>query len=281
MNCVWDTYLNILPVRMRQSVNKYALTAQETRLRIGQKPEIHTQDGSVWLQEVVNNDDLSFVINTASRYSPWSSETIASGYITASGGHRVGICGQAVSAGGSMQGIRSVSSVCIRVARDFQGIASRASLLNGSILILGRPGSGKTTLMRDLIRTLSKHSTISVVDEREEIFPKQNGRLCFPAGDRVDIMSGCNKADGIQALLRTMNPDYIAVDEITAKSDCDALLHAGWCGVKLLATAHAESIIDLCNRPVYKPLVECGIFQHLLVLQPDKTWKVERMTRCC
>lgn len=282
MKCAWDKYLNLLPVRLRKSVDGYAdHVVQEVRMRKGQQVEVATQKGSFWLDQIVTNDDLAFTVNIASRYSPWSSATTACGYITAPGGHRVGICGQAVMTGGVMQGIRAVSSLCIRTACDFPGIAAKAAQLKGSILILGRPGSGKTTLLRDLIRQKARENTVSVIDEREELFPQTSDGCCFSVGKRTDIMTGCRKPAGIDAVLRTMSPDYIAVDEITAQEDCEGLLHAGWCGVMLLATAHAQNKTDLFNRPVYKPLVQSGIFNHLLILRPDKTWHLERMSLCC
>jgi len=91
------------------------------------------------------------------------------------------------------------------------------------------------------------------------------------------VLSGCGKAAGVEMLLRTMNPAVIAVDEITAASDCEALLHAGWCGVQLLATAHAGSRRELFTRPVYKPLIQSGLFQNLIIIQQDKSWTLERM----
>ena len=78
-------------------------------------------------------------------------------------------------------------------------------------------------------------------------------------------------------LLRTMCPQYIAVDEITAPEDCDALLNAGWCGVHLLATAHAYDRNDLFRRPVYRSIVSNHLFDTLVIMQPDKTWSAERM----
>lgn len=78
-------------------------------------------------------------------------------------------------------------------------------------------------------------------------------------------------------VLRTMNPDCIAVDEITASEDCRAMIHAGWCGVSLLATAHAASVEDLKNRPVYAPLAQCCLFDTAVILRRDKSWRVERM----
>ena len=75
-----------------------------------------------------------------------------------------------------------------------------------------------------------------------------------------------------------MGPDTIAVDEITAKEDCDALIQAGWCGVQLLATAHAANREDLFHRPVYKPLLQSGLFDTLVVMRPDKSFDTERIT---
>ena len=90
-------------------------------------------------------------------------------------------------------------------------------------------------------------------------------------------MSGCGKKEGIEMLLRTMGPDTIAVDEITSQSDCKGLLHAAFCGVSLIATAHAGSKCDLFSRPVYKPLIKAGIFNLLVILGKDKSLAVERI----
>jgi stage III sporulation protein AA len=72
-----------------------------------------------------------------------------------------------------------------------------------------------------------------------------------------------------------MSPEVIAVDEITAGEDCSAMIYAGWCGVKILATAHAGSREELLKRPVYKPIIESGLFDRLLFLHSDNTWHVE------
>ena len=162
---------------------------------------------------------------------------------------------------------------------DFPDIAKTAYSIQGSILIIGPPGSGKTTLLRDLIRQKSNSGlgSVAVVDEREELFPYFKGQACFETGNRTDVLSGCGKSIGIEAVLRSMNPQWIAVDEITAQSDCDALLHAGWCGVNLLATAHAASLKDLRTRPVYRSLTEYRLFSTVIVLRTDKSWTVERI----
>ncbi len=278
MTCAWKELMPILPLWLRDSVDKqYAHTARELRLRIGKPVQVKTGKGSTYLGKAVTMDDIKFVINVACRYSPWTAMGTKDGYITAPGGHRIGLCGEAAVSNGIMQEIRTVNALNIRVARDFPGIADGLEKLRGSILIIGRPGAGKTTLLRDLCRQLSETLTVSIVDERGELFPSSNGKPCFDQGKSLDILSGCSKQQGIVTVLRTMGPEVIAVDEITQEDDCRALQQAGWCGVRLLATAHAGDRYDLFSRGVYKPLAASGLFDHLVILQPDQSYRVERM----
>lgn len=274
MNCAWKELLAILPRWLGEEVDKHKNdTLQELRLRLGQPPQLMQKNRTLWLTRVVTADDINFCVNTASRYSPWAAQSAAQGYITAPGGHRIGLCGEVIVMDGAMTGIRSASSLCIRVAKDFPGIAQKYGSYTGSILIIGPPGSGKTTLLRDLIRQLSLRETVAVVDERRELFPEG----FFNRGKALDVLSGCPKTAGIDTLLRTMGPETIAVDEITAAEDCAALLRAGWCGVRLVATAHAASPADLRNRTLYKPLLKESLFDHILILRRDKTIHEERM----
>lgn len=280
MICAWQAYLKLIPHRMRQETDQYGRDKlQEIRMRVGSNIELISHQGSHRLPFKATKDDLSFVINAASEYSPWAATSASKGFVTAQGGHRVGICGVATVRDEKMTGISQPTSLCIRVARDFDNISDGLETLSESTLIIGPPNSGKTTLLRDLIRKISStgQGNVAVVDEREEIFPLVNGVLCFPSGTQTDILSACPKNIGIESVLRTMSPQWIAVDEITAQSDCDALLHAGWCGVKLLATAHAGTLQDLKTRPVYRSIIEYGLFSSVVILQKDKSWRTERM----
>ena len=277
MKCAWNELLAILPPEIRPDVDKYGKDhLQELRLRFGRPPELVLHNGSRWLPCNVSAKDLSFVIHTASQYSPWAASTIAKGFITSAGGHRIGICGDAIVKDGEIAGIRTPTSLCIRVARDFPGIAAKAMPSVGNALIIGPPGSGKTTLLRDLIRQISDSGqAITVVDERQELFP-----IGFDQGRRTDVLSGCSKPQGLDMALRTMGPSYIAVDEITAETDCRALLQCARCGVHLLATAHAENVKDLKSRPIYKPLLDANLFENILIMRRDKSWYTERMMVC-
>lgn len=278
MRCAWEAYLSILPQWMRKSVDEQAKDdLQEIHLRINYPPELCTAGRTILLNQPVTGGDIRFCINVASQYSPWAAKTVTSGYLTADGGHRIGICGQVVSDGKEQKCVTQPYSLCIRVARDFPGIAEKLRDISGSLLIVGRPGSGKTTLLRDLIRQRSKTENIAVVDERRELFPFYRSEPCFPPGCRTDILSGGEKGSSVEAVLRSMSPGTIAVDEITGAEDTASLMQAGWCGVSLFATAHAASVSDLTRREIYRPLVKSRLFENVVVLQKDKSWHLERI----
>ena len=80
MICAWKQLLSILPTAIRHEVDTLGReTAQEVRLRMGQKTELVLSSGSRWLEHIAGESDLRFVINTASQYSPWASATMSEG----------------------------------------------------------------------------------------------------------------------------------------------------------------------------------------------------------
>ena len=257
---------SILPQRLRNA--DYQET-RELRLRLGQRPRLDMGQGFRELDGVVTDGELRFIVNAASRYSPWSAQSIAQGYLTAPGGHRIGLCGN--SAGENLQ---EVTSVCIRIARDYTGIAAGLPM-EGNLLILGAPGSGKTTLLRDYIRQRARRSAVCVVDERREIFPEG-----FDRSGSIDVLSGAAKERGMDMVLRCMSPRVIAMDEITSAGDCEGLIRAAWCGVDLVATAHAGCVADLKERQVYRPLLETGLFTTIAVLDKHQCWHIREVTPC-
>ena len=263
MNWNKTQLLAILPRRMRQ---EHFEDVTEIRLRLGRPPRLMTFDGCRELSGAVEDAELRFVLNAASGYSPWNASSMADGYLTAPGGHRIGVCGE-----GAGEGITALTSLCIRVARDVSGIAEGLPM-EESLLILGPPGSGKTTLLRDHIRRISRRAVVSVVDERRELFPDG-----FFRGENVDVLSGVDKPRGIDMVLRAMGPQVIAMDEVTSERDCVALLRAAWCGVRLMATAHAASVEDLHRRGIYRPLVRAGLFEKAAVLDCRRRWQIEEV----
>ena len=276
MMCAWKQLLSVLPPRLRPEVDRLGKNAlQELRLRLGMPPELVLSGESRWLGCCVSREDLNYCINAASRYSPWAAATTAQGYLTAPGGHRIGLCGEVVCKDGVVTGIREISSLCIRVARDFPGIAKRAADAPGSILILGAPGWGKTTLLRDLIRQISdgnqyiKGCTVGVVDERSELGGCYMGVAQNHLGMRTDILDCCPKAEGMIMLIRSMSPQVIAVDEIGTPEEVHAIEYAMQCGCRLIASVHSLDMDEASKKPILGDLIRRRMFQRYVVLGQD------------
>ena len=254
--------------------------AEEIRLRVGQPVSIVLPCGERRVgNEVVTPGHLEQVLQIASRASVHSVlEQLKEGFLTVSGGHRIGLCGTVMVDGERVKGFRELSSASIRIARQFPGIAHPVmpSLMeNGflqSTLIAAPPGGGKTSFLRDLIRCISEGEggnplRVGVTDERGELGAMYRGNPVFDLGPRTDVLYGCPKDQGMMMLLRGMNPQVLAVDEVTAPKDVGAITTAAGCGVVLLASVHANGAEDLKRRPLYRMLLEEHVFTRLVTIQ--------------
>lgn len=186
------------------------------------------------------------------RYSVHSfQEEIASGFVTLDGGHRVGICGTAVRENGRLVFIKDVSGLNIRLAHQITGCSDEIYsrfFSNGlcSLLIAGKPLSGKTTILRDLARRLGGRYRVTVIDSRNEISASVRGMPSLDVGLNTDVLCGCEKSEGIMLALRSMSPEVIICDEIA--HDEDAVEKALFCGVKIIASAHSSGLKKLDSR---------------------------------
>ncbi len=223
--------------------------------------------------------DIKATIDYVSDYSLYAYEDeVRQGFITVRGGHRVGIAGQVVMAGGRVKTVKHISFINIRLAHQIKGcgvevlpyIIREGRLLH--TLIISPPGCGKTTLLRDVVRLISdgnrycKGMNVGVVDERSEIGACYMGVPQNDVGVRTDILDCCPKAEGMLMLLRSMNPKVIAVDEIGSREDIEAISYVINCGCGIIATIHGESIDDIRTRPILRKLVEERVFQRYIVL---------------
>lgn len=231
---------------------------------------------------MVDHDLLQAVIDRCTEWSAYGAmEMLRKGYLILPGGHRLGLCGTGVYKDGVLRSLRDISSINIRIARHIYNfgrpIADVLWKEPGSALCLGPPCSGKTTLLRDLIRQLSTvyRERISVIDERMELAAVIDGVPQFDLGPTCDVMSCVRKSDAIDMVIRTMAPKWIVLDEITAEEDVTAMIRGAYCGVKFIATAHGNGLKDLRSRPIYKKLLESQIFDHLFTIQQNRTIQKE------
>lgn len=252
----------------------YLAEVEELRLRTGKNLRLKYHSSEKVIPHIITREDLKTTLNNLIKFSYYAYEQdLAQGFVTIEGGHRVGVCGKAVIKNGQPSLIKEISSMNIRFAKEIKGCAD--DLLrevldeNGravNTLIVSTPGCGKTTMIRDLARNLSnRRMQVAVCDERSEIAGMYCGRASFDLGSRTDVLDGCDKADGIPMLIRSMAPDVIISDEIGKKEDIRAVRQCMSSGVALISTIHGSCMDEIENSAIGE-LVKSKVFKTIIFL---------------
>lgn len=212
--------------------------------------------------------------------------SINEGFVTMKGGHRAGVVGTAVcDSSGRTVSIKDVSSMNIRIAREIKGCAepiAQAIFHDGarSLIIAGPPSSGKTTVLRDLIRILAGGTEeynykVSVIDEREELASMYGSILGNDLGINSDILNSYPKSEAVLLAVRTMSPDIIALDEVGSAEEIDAIEQAVNTGVKFILTVHASDFDEIVTRPQIEQLINTYSFDKVCLLSGEKVCTVK------
>lgn len=260
----------------------------EIRLRTGKPIILWGRYGSLFLKKdgstcslyedncyICQPEIITDTFNRLCCYSVYSHiESIINGYITYQGGHRAGITGSAVvNQKGEITSVNDISGINVRIAREVIGAADtivKELFCDGplSILIAGPPSSGKTTVLRDLIRQLSNRMyKISVIDERQEI-ASVNGSICQnDVGINTDVFNCFPKGKGIMNAIKTMSPQIIALDEVGEEKEIEGIIQGMNSGVSFITTVHASSYDDLLKRPQLEELLSRCSFDYIVLLK--------------
>ena len=290
-----DEFLNIFPSKFHPLLGQaadVANTVREVRLR-SNAPLIINNNGQEYY--ISNNgnftkilieayyltkNDIELFLSYVCQNSIYAfEEEIKKGFLTISGGHRIGIAGQVVlDIQGNIKTIKNISYLNIRIAHEVKGVSDEIlpilyhnqRLLN--TLIIAPPGCGKTTLLRDIVRQVSDGNLygnpcqVSVVDERSEIAGCYRGIPQNHVGIRTDVLDACPKRIGMMMLLRTMSPQVMAIDELGGMEDVEALYHVVNAGCTILVTIHGEDIEEIRRKRYLSALLEEKVFKRYIIL---------------
>lgn len=296
-----ETWTACLPDSIRQQLEaipeRLLSKMEEVRIREGRPIEIGFRDEHRFINEsgdlakipklgyLPTRQDCLFILEMLTEHSMYSyEEQLQKGFITLRGGHRVGMVGQTTVESGKIRHLKDISGFNIRIAREVVGCSR--PLLRGILdqdahnvhntLIISPPQQGKTTLLRDFSRQISDGDwptyvnwpsrKVGIVDERSELAACVQGVPTFHVGTRTDVLDGCPKAEGMMMLVRAMSPHVIVVDEIGRDEDAVAIHEVAHAGIRILCSAHGYSIDDIRKRPMFRSLLDSGVFQRYLVI---------------
>ena len=267
-----DELLNYISPKLRiylQNLDKSIWdTAEEIRLSIG-RPAVISFNGRF---EYIKNPDSPFicdkqVINETLMLITENSiyavnDKLTNGFITLKGGHRAGVCGTVVINCDKITTIKNISSINIRIKHEVIDAAQKIMnhiVTNEEIqntLIISPPRCGKTTLLRDISRILGAKHKVSIVDERSEIAAVYNGVFQNDVGIHTDVLDSCPKTLGIPMVIRSMSPEVVITDEIGTVKDIDIIEFAAISGVKVIASAHGNSVAELKKKDNFRKMLK-------------------------
>ena len=256
---------------------------REIRVRAGQSIRLSTRQGETICPCEPTPQQVAQMAEALCEHALYArAEEQRSGFVTLRGGHRMGLCGRVICQGQSIRALRDISSFCIRIAGQWRGAADgligQLTDENGfcrSTLIVGLPGMGKTTLLRDSLRRLSEAGRrVCVVDERSEIAAMCDGLPQLEVGPCTDVLDGCGKEAGLRWLLRSLSPEVLVTDELSDTLDAQAALEAIRSGVSMLATVHGRDLDSVCGRNTLYPLVRNRAFERYAVLDVHEVGKL-------
>jgi len=244
-----DLLLVVLPPRLRREVERQRDLASllEVVVDLGRQPEARFPERTVALSpEPINREDLDYM---AARIGTFTRD------------NRAGIEGTLHRISALRNRVGEIVGLTCRVGRAVYGTVDivRDVVESGrSVLLLGRPGVGKTTLLREAARVLADdlNKRVVIVDTSNEI--AGDGNVPHPGigrARRMQVPSPEHQhATMIEAVENHM-PEVVVIDEIGTEAEAHAARTIAERGVQLVATAHGITLENLIANPVLADLV--------------------------
>jgi stage III sporulation protein SpoIIIAA len=239
--------LEILPGDVRQQIEKIGHEEEllEVVLDLGRPPAARYVKGEKPLRETeVTRVEIDSIVASVGDFDD---------------DNRAGIARTLHRIAGIRNRRQEVIGLTCRVGRAVYGtIDIVADLVEDgqSILLLGRPGVGKTTMLREMARVLAKKRRVIIVDTSNEI--GGDGDIPHPAVGRARRMQVPKPAFQHEVMIEAVenhNPEVIIIDEIGREQEAAAARTINERGVQLIGTAHGNTIENLLLNPTLSDLV--------------------------
>ncbi|MFQ3613040.1 MAG: R3H domain-containing nucleic acid-binding protein [Cyanobacteriota bacterium] len=241
--------LDILPTPIRERLEQHPQLDRlvEVVLDLGRRPEARFPGSADYLsEEVITRAELDQVISRVGEFS---------------GDNRAGIAStlHRISAIRNRQG--TIIGLTCRVGRCIIGVISMIRDLveqGRSMLLLGRPGVGKTTALREIARVLADdlHKRVVIIDTSNEI--AGDGDVPHPGIGRARRMQVATPELQHKVMIEAVEnhmPEVVVIDEIGTELEALASRTIAERGVQLVATAHGNRIDNLMKNPTLSDLV--------------------------
>ncbi|MEK7814910.1 MAG: AAA family ATPase, partial [Chloroflexota bacterium] len=238
-----DRLLDVLPPQVAETLRNREDTAEllEVVLDLARFPEARFPSGDVELDHrEVTREDLDHVVQRVGRFG---------------GDNRAGIerTLHRISAMRNREG--QVVGITCRVGRAVFGtikIIEDLAFSGKNILLLGRPGVGKTTMLREMARVLANDAKkrVVIVDTSNEI--AGDGDVPHPAIGRARRMQVPTPAKQHAVMIEAVEnhmPEVIIIDEMGTEEEAAAARTIAERGVQLIATAHGNTLDNLIMNP--------------------------------
>ncbi|RLT40311.1 MAG: AAA family ATPase, partial [Chloroflexi bacterium] len=242
-----DLLLDVLPRRIQDALRAIGRPADliEIVMDLGRLPEARFTDGEIYLSaDEISADDVRNVIEKIGVFGTDNRAGIERTL------HRI-------SAIRNRKGL--VIGLTCRVGRAVYGVIDIIEdivLSDKSILLLGRPGVGKTTLLREAARVLSEKKRVVIVDTSNEI--AGDGDIPHPAIGRARRMQVATPELQHEVMIEAVEnhmPEAIVIDEIGRELEALAARTIAERGVQLIGTAHGNTLENLLLNPTLSDLV--------------------------
>lgn len=235
----FDFIVNLLPYEIRETVKH---SSQENLvdiiLDVDRAPKLRYVEGFELLDFYkVTPTDIDFINDRMERYTVNNRAGIPNTL------HRVS---RIVNLTGETTGFT------IRCSRVIEGLETPLEpYLNGSVLLVGKPGAGKTSRLRSIAKYLSdvRNMETIIVDKSNEIAGHNNApHACVGLARRMMVRD--TQAKTMMEAVENHTPHAIIVDEIRDRDEAQAAKTIAERGVQLIATAHGTTLASLVRNPI-------------------------------